>query len=215
MAATVLAVTLDACGGQTSSSNSSADSGTGDPDANDDAAPPDAADEPPDDPSGMDVAMPPDTGSKDSSPTEADAILPPEPCATPPVGTWTITYMRAGNAPLACGLKPTSTLHVVEADGRVSLDYQPCEVASAGAQCIQSGAFDPGRCAIHATTSSEGLAGGERQCIKRDLTLLFHGDFAEGTMVYTKCWCSNGPSDMRTYLASAARSSSNELGSRE
>jgi hypothetical protein len=210
IAATVLAVTLDACGGQVSSSNFSADSGTGDPGANDDAAAADAADEHPLDSSGMDVAMPPDSEATDTAPIDVDAIAPPGPCAPPPVGTWTVTYARQGNGPLACGLAQTSTLHVVEADGGVSLDYQPCEVASGGAECLQSGTFDPGRCAIRATTSSMGMAGGERQCVTRDLTLLFHGDFAEGTMVYTKCWCSTYPPVMTTYLASAARRSSKE-----
>jgi len=132
-----------------------------------------------------------------------DAIGPPEPCNGAPLGTWTVRYDGVGYGPAACGLSPTSELRMTDGDAGVEVSYLPCDQASGSTGCTHGGTFEPASCMIEARTYSAGLAGGEPQCVKRILTLFFHGNIAEGTMTYEKCWCPSYPPTPMTYRARA------------
>jgi hypothetical protein len=202
-------VVLPACGGQTDSapstpgdaSHSPTDASSESSLANDDVAThADAADESDGHATIVDAATTIDGW------WPPDAVGPPEPCNGAPLGTWTVRYDGVGNGRAACGLSPTSELRITEGDAGVNVSYLPCDQALGSTGCADGGTFEPASCVVKAWTYSAGLAGGEPQCVRQNLTLFFHGDIAEGTMSYERCWCnSQYPPLITTYRATAVR----------
>ena len=133
-----------------------------------------------------------------------------EPCETPPVGDWVVTYASA-----TCEDHTLSDdLHVASDGTTVSIAYSSCDTTSICTRypvdgCCQSmGTFAAATCSIEAISTRRTTSTGpapEPQCDTRRLELFFRGDTAEGTLTRTVCWCGGVFGTPVTVVANARR----------